>query len=329
VSAPLRIVYVAGNGRSGSTLLDRMLGQMPGAISLGEVRFLYEFGLQEEHLCECGAVVRACPFWGPVVHAALGPVSPERARELARQSRRLLWTPALPRLLGWPTGAAFRRLCDEHAAAAGRLYRAIAERSGATWLVDSSKLAAYAFLLARVPGLELHVVHLVRDSRAVAFSWQRTRVKPEVAARRALMPVRPPLLTALRWNGHNLLARALARAAKSHVRVRYEDLVRAPARTLANVADALGMERSELGFVGDGAVELRRGHSVAGNPSRFQSGRVPLRLDEEWRRAMPRANRALVTLLTLPQLLAYGYGARTRPTDLSGGAAREEGVAHG
>jgi hypothetical protein len=331
--APIRVVYIAGNGRSGSTLLDRTLGQLPGAISLGEMRFLFEFGLVHDNLCECGVAFRGCPFWSDVTRAALGVVDEARARELARQSRRLLWTPALPRLLGWFGSEAFWRLRDEHADAAGRLYRAIAERSGATWLIDSSKLTSYALLLARIPGIELHVVHLVRDSRAVAFSWQRLRLKPEVTARRAYMPVRPPLLTALRWNGHNLLACLLARAAKSHVRVRYEDLVRAPRGTVEKVAASVGIERPDLSFVSDGAIHFRRGHSVAGNPSRFQSGTVSLRLDEEWRRSMRRTHRGLVTLLTLPQMLAYGYhrGERDEPSApaWSQDGERNKGVAHG
>ncbi|HEY4605248.1 MAG TPA: hypothetical protein VIH08_13030, partial [Blastococcus sp.] len=40
VQRPLRVLYLAGIGRSGSTLLERILGEVPGICSLGEVVFL-------------------------------------------------------------------------------------------------------------------------------------------------------------------------------------------------------------------------------------------------------------------------------------------------
>lgn len=334
-SEQIHVVYIAGNGRSGSTLLDRILGQLPDAISLGEMRFIWEFGMVQNNLCECGAAFRECSFWSAVTRAAWGPVSAELAEERARQSRRLLWTPAIPRLEGWFETAAWRSMRAEHVEATARLYRAVAGRSGARWLIDSSKLGSYALLLAQVPGIQLHIVHLIRDSRAVAFSWQRQRIKPEVTARQAYMPVRRPALTALRWNGHNLLARILARSARSYVRVRYEDFVRAPDRTVALIADSTGMARhADPAFLADGVVQLRPGHTVAGNPMRFQNGSVRLRLDEEWRRSMPRLDRGLVTLLTLPQLLAYGYSpsARAERDGALPAGEREQargGAAHG
>jgi len=63
----------------------------------------------------------------------------------------------------------------------------------------------------------------------------------------------------------------------------------------------------ELGFVGDGWVELGTSHALAGNPMRFERGRVPLRLDEEWRGKMRRRHRLLTAGSTWPLLLRYGY----------------------
>jgi hypothetical protein len=40
---------------------------------------------------------------------------------------------------------------------------------------------------------------------------------------------------------------------------------------------------------------------------RFTTGRIPIRLDEKWRTAMPAGQRRVVTALTLPLLSHYGY----------------------
>ena len=54
-------------------------------------------------------------------------------------------------------------------------------------------------------------------------------------------------------------------------------------------------------------AELGPIHSVAGNPMRFQSGAVRLRVDSAWRSAMPAGRRRLVTLLTWPGRARHGY----------------------
>src|SRR3712207_200886 len=72
-----------------------------------------------------------------------------------------------------------------------RLYRAIQKVSGAAVIVDSSKRSTYAVLLSLLPFADLRVVHLVRDSRAVAYSWGRIKESPAVVGGR-LMPRTSP-----------------------------------------------------------------------------------------------------------------------------------------
>ena len=61
------VVYIAGDGRSGSTLLSRLLNQLPGWLALGEVRYFWERGLQQNRACECGHPFGECPLWREVV----------------------------------------------------------------------------------------------------------------------------------------------------------------------------------------------------------------------------------------------------------------------
>src|ERR1019366_1995765 len=56
-----------------------------------------------------------------------------------------------------------------------RLYRAIRQVAGKSVVVDSSREASQALVLARIPDIDLKVLHLVRDSRAVAFSYLRRK----------------------------------------------------------------------------------------------------------------------------------------------------------
>ncbi len=49
---------------------------------------------------------------------------------------------------------------------------------GGLVIIDSSKYATDCLLLSQPPGVRVHAIHLVRDSRAVAYSWQRRKPRP-------------------------------------------------------------------------------------------------------------------------------------------------------
>ena len=110
------------------------------------------------------------------------------------------------------------------------------EVSGAPAIVDSSKDSTYALLLSTIEGLEVEIVHLVRDSRAVAFSWQRRRRRPEIVDREEYMPVIRPAGAAAGWSARNVSAEALRSFSSRYVRLRYEDLTADPDSALVGGA---------------------------------------------------------------------------------------------
>ena len=89
-------------------------------------------------------------------------------------------------------------------------------------------------------------------------------------------------------------------------RIRYEDFAAAPRRTIDSLVTFLG-ESAPTPFQGEDKVLLHPNHIVAGNPSRFTTGQVTVRLDDEWRHAMPRRDQLMVQLATKPLMLRYGY----------------------
>ena len=319
---PLHVVFIAGFGRSGSTLMDQLLGQVPGITALGETRYVWERGWLADERCGCGQPFHACPYWQRVATdwsnraATAGGASTVAPRgtpeDLAEASRRTL------RPLGY-----VRRRAHLHGAALERQYRTLREATGALldsaarvaatrWLVDSSKSPSFASLLHDLPGVEVHLVHLVRDSRAVAFSWQRIKERGQPSGR-AHMIRYDPITSSLRWLGNNLVAESLARRSVSYRRVRYEDFVAAPEATLRNILSGVGFpEPATLPFLEGDRASVRPTHSVSGNPSRFADGSVRIRLDEQWRTAIEPASLRIATMLTAPLLRRYGYCLRTR-----------------
>ena len=303
----MTVLFVVGSGRSGSTLLDILLGQVDGFFSTGELHSLWWAGILEGRRCGCGLSVTACPVWRRVVARSLGGDIGSAAREVTRLQRSVPG-PARAWLLarGGPEpppgdlGRYGRRLVET--------YRAIAEETDARVVVDSTKHPAVGSLLARLPGIRPYFVHLVRDPRGVAHSWRRR--KPATDRYGTLEMERFYAgASAGRWVLEQAAARALCRAnADRSLRLRYEDLTTEPRAAVARVLSLVGEDPGGARFLSGPVVDLRTTHTVSGNPIRLHPGRMEIAPDEEWRSAMPRGRRWLVTALTLPSLVRYGYG---------------------
>ncbi|HEY3239452.1 MAG TPA: sulfotransferase [Acidimicrobiia bacterium] len=301
----VRVVLVVGTGRSGSTVLANVLGEAQGLFSAGEVRFLWERGLLENRLCGCGVRLQSCRLWRDVLALAFGDreMDARRLVDLQKAETRLRRLPQSLAVRGRPPGGETAELVS----ALGRVYAAMASVTNARVIVDSSKLPAYGFLLERVPGIDLRLLHLVRDPRAAAFSWSRRKVQPDRGSFGYMEQLSPAKSAAL-WSVWNAAAEARwGRDPERYRRVRYEDFVAHPMATVAGILEWLGEPGAGSAFTDSNVVELGENHSVAGNPNRLHRGQVRLRLDSEWLSHMPTRDRLAVTAGSWPLLLRYGY----------------------
>lgn len=299
------VIYIAGDGRSGSTLLSQLLGQAAGWFSVGEARFVWERGLLGNRLCECGVPFRDCAYWGRVIEEGFGCADAIPLPEIVAADSRLLRT--RHSLRAWRATADPDRWTsgvDSYVRSTANLYRAMQRVAGAQVLVDSSKLPAYGMLLRATGQVRLFVVHMVRDPRAVAHSWRRWKPLHEPGPA-AYMERRSLARSCAVWNATNALAELLLRDAEGFVRARYEDLVADPRATVSQVLASLGLDATVPDL--DPGAQLRPGHAAAGNPSRHDRGALHLRLDDAWRTEMSRRDVTAVTALTSPLMRRYGY----------------------
>jgi hypothetical protein len=300
-----RVLYVAGFGRSGSTLLGNVLGRVEGLVSVGELRSVWEYGLLLDKACGCGAPFKECEMWRPVMDEAFGgKVNPRRMIQLRESWAR---TKHIPLMLTPPGRRLVERRLAEYLDALGRLYRAVQNVTGCRVIVDTSKFPSYGFVLGMVPSVDLRVLHLVRDPRAVAYSWLRKRLHPDPESPE-YMPLRGPAASSLRWVARNLATEALwRRSPKGYLLLRYEDFVATPQKSIGRVLDLVGEEAAPRPHVTEHEVELGVNHNVWGNPDRFRTGTVEIRPDTEWISHIQPDDRRLITALAFPLLLRYGY----------------------
>ncbi|MEV0584212.1 sulfotransferase [Nonomuraea sp. NPDC050310] len=290
-----QVIFLGGLGRSGTTLLERLLGQLPGVAPLGEVVHLWARGVLAGEPCGCGSAFAACRFWHEVGERAFEGWTEPLARQMLTLRHRVDRTRRIPYV--------DHRDLGQYVEGYRRVYSAAAEITGAGAVIDSSKHASLAFCLL-AGGVDVRVVHVVRDPRAVAHSWRRRVERPEDGRP---MTRWGAVRTAMHWTAQNLALDLFTRQGGQVTRVRYEDLLAEPQLTLTRLAGTLGLPSAQPPFLSGSTAYLRPAHTVSGNPMRFAVGAVELSRDDAWHDGLPRPQQTLVTGLTWPLLSRYGY----------------------
>lgn len=307
--SPVRVLFLGGLGRSGSTLLERVIGEFPGVVPLGEIVHLWIRDVRDDERCGCGAAFSACPFWTEVGAKAFGGWDTVDVPRIAGLATAVDRTRFIPRHLIGRLPVEMRERLQEYTSYYLRLYRAAAEISGARVLIDSSKHSSLAYCLSFEPQIDLRVLHIIRDSRGVAYSWTKHVERPETDGEDE-MPRFSPAQSALLWDAHNTAFSLLGRRHPGSVkRLRYEEFLADPRGCAEQIARFAGLEPapSDLDFLGPDAAKLGPCHSAAGNPMRFVTGSLQMRRDDAWQVNLPRGQRRLVSSLTAPLLRHYGY----------------------
>ncbi len=309
-----KIVFIVGMGRSGSTLLELLLGRLEDWVAGGELRRYWYAESFPDWVCGCGRLFAECEFWTRV-RAGLreGGILPDeypRFLELQRSHLRLRPGP-VARLV-----ASARRSDDtlsplhRYQLGMSKLYRAVAQAAGAGVVVDSSKRPPDAYLASWNAEVDLYAVHLIRDPRAVAHSISKQVENPQPNSQ--YMFRSNPLATGIRWDVRQGLCEALLkpRLGDRYMRMRYEDLVRDPAGAVRSIARFARQPNPDLGFLNNGRVEFEPNHTFSGNPFRLRRSAIEVNPDEAWRAKMTPREKALAIAPALPLLRHYGYSWR-------------------
>lgn len=303
-------LYIVGRGHSGSTLLDILLAHAKDVEGVGEIAS--SFG-KTASCCSCGRTIGDCSFWRQVaerVERATG--SFPRTAALIRDSAHVRHFPAT--LLARPEGTRARALHAAHTA----LARALADVSGKTHIVDSSKEPTRALFLARFDP-DARIVHLVRHPLGVVASHHR-----RVAAGDRFLFLRrrfygrhwrvlSVVVAAASWTVGNLLCEIVGLfAADRMVRIRYEDLLRDPEGELRRIGRVCGIDPGPAIARLRAGEPFQVGHHIGGNRMRHER-RIVLDPARDRIHDAPGWARPVVWLLCWPMMWRYGYGRSRGP----------------
>jgi hypothetical protein len=311
----IKVISISGFGRSGTTILGNVLGSVPGFFHTGETCFIWENGINNNRNCGCGMTFKQCPQWHNILKNAYGNL--ENLKEL---DIKYLKQQGIPQNRDILPALIFKREKEslestysnlrKYLINQEKLYQSIADFTNCDVIVDSSKFPSYVYLLNLIASIDLYVVHLVRDPRAVSYSWQKKRIRGDVSPETNLLQEQfKPSKVALQWNSWNLLLELFGnRELKEHyLFLKYEKFMQNPQQAIKNILSMVGKASMELPFVDPSSVLLTVNHTIWGNPIRSKTGLVQLKTDEEWKTSIIPSHKAIVTTITLSLLLRYGY----------------------
>jgi hypothetical protein len=305
-STRLPVVYLAGSGHTGSTLLALFLDSHPRIVSVGETAFKRKQQRQQRTnvTCTCGLSYEECPFWQQVfrgVNEAGFDFSPlEWSNDFRYQGR--VAHKLLSRYSAKPAWRLLQKaaiaVLPAHQARLDRVrqvnvefIRTVLRVAGADVFFDTSKRGMRLHQLLETPELDVKVVQLVRDVRGYASSAKK-RGEPVAAS-------------ALTWRRQLEAVEHITRELPEDrvMLLRYEDLCRDP-RTWLKRAYA---------FCGAEAIDppesvISREHHVLGNNMR-QNEQIRIRFDESWRKLLTSEEQAAALAVAGPFHERFGYAA--------------------
>lgn len=306
-----KVIYILADNRSGSTLLDQLLGAHSTITSLGEVHHLAAYALQDRRLydpvhpldCSCGRPIWDCSFWTAVTKSlnrdlgrlrlkprflhqqrAAGPAAKLLAmlpRRMINRNPQLYAHRLISRLFAAP----------ELARDSFELFDAVLQVTNTSYLVDSSK-SIYRFraLYDKAPE-RMVAIHLVRDYRATVYSKMKRGQKLRVAA--------------TEWANKISTTRRLTSGIPrgQMLRLRYEDLCRDPSKELQRICRFLDVEFED--------TMLKRPcddvHHLGGSPSKFDTSRRMIELDESYLEAFSAEQLMMLRLIVGDAAEECGY----------------------
>ena len=290
-----KVIYIMGCGRSGTTILDILLGNHSGFFSVGEINnFFYAWNTKS--FCSCGSRLITCEIWKNIgkkyfsTYSEYNPIKMNNYQFKMERNRFIL-----KQVMGLYNN-------DNHLKYklfTYNIFKDLQEMSYCKTMIDSSKSAGRAMALLKNEKLDVKIIHIIRDPRGVFYSFQKKIVGT---------PVKNILSVAMYWNTNNILAELIKiTSKKKFIRIRYEDLVTVPNKTINYIEKFIDESLDDLKEKIAKELPLERLHLPSGNRIRSQSSILKLSPDFTWKKNLNFYQKSIFTFLCFPWLSTYGY----------------------
>lgn len=182
----VKLAYILAASHSGSTLLSMLLGSHPQVATTGELKLSSRaIGDINYYRCSCGRFILQCDFWQKIT-AGMARRGYTFDITCSGTDYKVVESYFARRLLNSMVRGEFLENCRDAALSLSAVWRrqlpkihkrtaalvsTIAELTKAQVVVDSSKTGLRLKYLLKNPDLDVKVIRLIRDGRAVALTY--------------------------------------------------------------------------------------------------------------------------------------------------------------
>ena len=289
----MQVVFINGYGRSGSTILEAVLATRGEVFPVGELRNIWLRGVLG-YKCSCNSKILDCEFWKEVLSHVSGDEGIERffyKMEAVRSKYdRIRYFCKIRSLIDLPDDLVWYINVYE------RIYQEVSRITGKKVILDSSKNPTHAAILSKSNKIDVKNIHLVRHPRAVVYSWSRKKERKE-SPNFEYMPIHQFYKSSALWVAMNYQAEMIG---GNNLRVRYEDFIGDPEKTITKVLEFIGEKYAGTGH----PVKF---HTIGGNPVKFDKEFTDIKPDVAWRKRQSKVDAVLTWAMTFWMAKRYGY----------------------
>ena len=313
-SSKINLIYIASIGRSGSTLLESMLGAHTQIATCGELHIWpHEIELGGVRPCSCGSLVMDCTFWSEMYRRVNPQQQPQPQIHFFRERHNAGKTLRLKQLKFFKADQnsleqdqAVKTYGENNEKIFREFINLTYEQEGykPTWVVDASKDPYRLLWLVRSQLFNIKVLHIVKRPSAFVYSVTKNWISDSSLAALRHMYY-DTARQSVKWSIENYLTSKIAENyldINDYLLVNYEIFASDPLNTFRLICDKIGCP-----FEQNAVDNFRQGskHTIAGNPMRYEKKGIVL--DEKWKRQLPKLNRFLVESITRFNRSDYGY----------------------
>lgn len=292
----MKLIYIMGYGRSGSTLLDIVLGDNKHIVTTGALDN-YHVWVKKNLKCACGKDIRECGYWGKVY---------KDTKFLEKDIKLVQRMDSLLSFFIFKSSQNVKKYCQLNKA----LFNSISTSFGKNIIVDSSKTARDAIfrpvMLSRFCNFDLKPIFLVRDPRGVVWSAMKKHGSPE-RHKKDIRLVRF-LRALIAWNFTNFMTIFIDKVfLKECLFIRYEDFCKDPINVLHRIRNFTDIDVDNVvnKIIQNQPIDI--GHNIGGNRLRFSKSIDSIQIDESWRDDMPKSYCRIVKFISYPLIKYFKY----------------------
>ncbi len=301
----MKIVYISGCGRSGSTLLDTILSEHNDIVGVGELTNLFYAGWKNNEYCSCQKQIKECEFWTKVKEIW------EDKSDLSSFEEYIVLQKKVERIRFFFKLIFNKKLLQSNEVQkyiynTKILYEAIQIVSSKKYIIDSSKTPIRAFLLSQSDDIDLYIIHLIRDIRGFGYSMKKafknvdlkSGVQKQIDSKSNLYILRD-------WWLLNILTEKIGKKSK-YLRIIYEEFLNDSNKAMKLIGDFIDLDMEEVSKKLNDGFSPIQSHKAAGNRLRMQK-KIILKKDMEWETKLSSFDKNILKFCSYPLLKKYGY----------------------